>query len=1499
MYKSWYNKPREMQLQSLTALIYFAHTIVLSQAQCSLGYFYTEKGCYTCAAGKYYSPSASGGASTCVTCPVGTSSTAIGATTNSTCIECSAGTYYYESGVCDNCFWGAFSSTSGATVCTDCNPGTYAKGPTNSACYKCAPGKYAAGPKAETCFMCYSGTYSAESATACTDCRAGTYSDVQGGSECDLCPLGSQSLSSGFTRCYPCSTGTYSSALGAAQCTECPAGKYSDVQGGSKCDLCPLGSQSLSSGFTRCYPCSAGAYSSALGAAQCTECPAGKYSDATSGATSNNAGTYSHVQAVTMCDLCPLGSQSLSSGFTSCYPCNTGAYSSALGAAQCTECPAGTYSTATGATSNSTCLNCKLGTFSIIGLSFCIQCNPGSFRGAITDVWCNVCERGTYANISAATECLGCSTGTYAFLWGNSACLLCTKGTYASFQSSTVCTKASPGYHVTYDAATIQTPCSAGLYSYVAASVCSFSCTAGSYKPEITPLSPNSTQCVANVPGTYSPNGTAIPCPQATFSTGLGVTVCTGCYLGLYGRSNITGSTNEDDACAHCAVDSYAPVRGLTKCIACSKKCPPFRQMSFPCTSASDILCEICTTVPNCFYVSNLRCKDADNPRCHCLPGFELIVESEQCRPCKDGYFKADNSSSMCSKWNTTAECLAGFYLSNGTRFTSGMCLACPLDSFTSYNNNIDNPTTTATITTTPTSCTQCQPGFFTLTKGASTCLKCDQNMFFNTTYKECQTCRDTATCGSQSSPSKKCSRNNGETVCCGRDTYFIDGISTQCIPCDEGSYSVDGSGSECTLCTENSKKSNTTTRGYFCECDLAKKGLYKHNSTSNTCSFCPENNFCPFQEIAIPCPIGTRRYEGDSRANSCQPCDNTPQTGEYVWLNSSSSTRCTFQCNAGYYMDNPMEGMFMCNKCTKENFTCSTVGLKCNKTKQVCPLGQYTPACEIGRTSDNTGCRYCPAALGAIWTVLCDFTCGTGKFRNTTEMKCATCSKPACAPGQYATLCGKDTDSICSTCTNGPVYGLYNWTSSLTNQCNFICAGETSYFDLLNNRSCLEGCGSGTYRSSPTSCAKCTITQCVSGMYRTVCGKREVSDSTCELICNGTLYFNTSTKSCAVCPKGTFRSTLTMCSKCNVDKCLKGSTRTQCLIGATTDTSCIACTNDAVVGDYKWISECEYVCKYGLYHNRSLNTCLECPKMPQCLVPGMFSSPCSDEGISKCIGCKTPVTGPFNWTNQCSFTCTKKTFLENNGKNCTPCTAQCPNGTFIGRQCTATANTMCTNCSARPMPTGTFEWTGDCGFRCLMHFVWDGENCIDDTGVSKISVMLTTKLEFNNTVEEICNNLVKLVLVVINTMEEIYGMPFSGSVSAVNGEPVESVCTSGNKYIRRLFTLSSSGSSTSVTVTSTSNRETTSNNANNTRGKQTSNTLIKQNLVRTDGLNLIASITSVTQEPLLLISQPNSNNIILLVSVAVVIIVCVFLLSLYCCSEKNHPHQQMTRNPP
>ena len=844
----------------------------------------------------------------------------------------------------------------------------------------------------------------------------------------------------------------------------------------------------------------------------------------------------------------------------------------------------------------------------------------------------------------------------------------------------------------------------------------------------------------------------------------------------------------------------------------------------------------------------------------------------------------------------------------------------CPLHQY----NDMDDSTL----------CTRCQPGFFTFTEGASECSKCGQNMFPNITTGLCQACSDTTgTCSSPLLPSKKC-RNDGTTVCCGIDTYFIDGVSAECIPCDERSYSIDGSGSECTPCTANSKKSDYT-QGYFCECDLAQ-GLYKHNYTSNTCAFCPENNLCPAQGTAIPCPIGTSRYEGDTRTDTCQPCENTPQIGEYAWLNSSSN-RCTFQCNAGYYVDNPMEGMFLCNKCTKENFTCATgqTGPSCDKTKQVCPSGQYTPACELGRTSDNIGCKYCPAVLGAIWTVLCDFTCSTGRFRNTTEMKCNTCSKPICIPGKYATVCGKDSDSVCGECTNGPVTGPYNWTS-LT--CNFLCTGSTSYFDLLNN-SCQE-CGEGTYRSSPTSCTKCTTTQCIPGMYRTTCGRGEVSDTTCELICNGTSYFNTSTKSCAVCPKDTYRFTLTVCSKCKLDKCIPGRMRTQCLAGATTDTSsCIACTNGAVVGEYDWISECEFVCKYGLYHNKSLNECLSC-SIPECIA-GKYPSPCTDdEGLSECIACKAPViTGPFNWTTQCSFACTNRTFLGNNsnGTNCIPCTEQCPNGTFIGSQCSATANTKCTNCSIRPLSTtsSTFEWTAGvvCSFKCLDNYVWDGVGCINDTGVIKVSVRRTTMLELNNTVEDICKNIDRLVSAVVDAMQEVYRIPFSGNASAVNNDTVESACSSSGKknstilIINRklLLLIRPAGESSSVTVTATSKEETTYSNANNIQsntsngGVPSYDALIQQKLISNNNvqdLKLIASITYTTQEsttpppppsvesppPVLQVGESNYTmplpTILLCVFGAVVFTGCVVALSFYivCCHKipRKVPYQQM-----
>ncbi len=45
----------------------------------------------------------------------------------------------------------------------------------------------------------------------------------------------------------------------------------------------------------------------------------------------------------------------------------------------------------------------------------------------------------------------------------------------------------------------------------------------------------------------------------------------------------------------------------------------------------------------------------------------------------------------------------------------------------------------------------------------------------------------------------------------------------------------------------------------------------------------------------------------------------------------------------------------------------------------------------------------------------------------------------------------------------------------------------------------------------------------------------------------------------------------------------------------------------------------------------------------------------------------------------QCRFVCTNQTFLSVNSTNCTPCTEQCLNGSFVSSLCTFAEDTKCT----------------------------------------------------------------------------------------------------------------------------------------------------------------------------------------------------------------------------
>lgn len=665
--------------------------------------------------------------------------------------------------------------------------------------------------------------------------------------------------------------------------------------------------------------------------------------------------------------------------------------------------------------------------------------------------------------------------------------------------------------------------------------------------------------------------------------------------------------------------------------------------------------------------------------------------------------------------------------------------------------------------------CEPCKSGSYSSMQGTSTCQKCDRGTFSSHSATSCLICGN----GNCTDPThtKKCTSPTTFT-CCGQNTYFVDGESTACMPCAPGSFSLDGTLQTCTACPTGSLNVRTNaSHDTFCVCDLAQ-GLYLHNNTLNTCLSCPENHYCSAQQVAIPCPPGSHRIIDQLPVEACQPCNNAPIKGNFSWANYSV---CTPQCDTGFYSLSAGEDQY-CLPCD-QNISCSAGGCI-----QRCSVGMYMPVCEKGSTAKQS-CAYCPtpAPSGAVWTNPCEFKCDVGLFYNASIKICKACSKPKCPQGKNATICNRETDSVCEACTNGPLNGDFQWKNGT---CLFSCSG-TTYYDQSKNQTCTE-CSEGSYRSSPTNCLKCTATECNAGTYRTNCGMGEVSDSSCaqcmqpqgpfgwtavcnftcksgyyllgnvctecsqpsctpgkfatkcteltnsvcntctnphpiggftymggcNFTCDGNTYFNSVNNSCSQCPSDTFRSTPTSCSRCVVDNCLPGLNRTRCSAGSVSNSQCLPCTNSVLNGE--WTSGCGFVCKYGLYYNTSQNLCLQC-NMPECNIAGQHASPCSDDGLSMCIDCTGPASGAYEWITGCTFACSGTSYFNSTENAC----KKCGNGMFFSTlnvcsqckvldctpgnykvPCGSTTDTRCDICTNAPA-NDKFTWTADCSFAC------------------------------------------------------------------------------------------------------------------------------------------------------------------------------------------------------
>ncbi len=606
-----------------------------------------------------------------------------------------------------DCPPGSFSASAGATACTLCSPGTQ---------------NNAAG--ASTCTSCSVGTYSISLGTiACTLCSAGTYLTTQGTSAAS---------------CIPCGAGSYSSALGhTAPCTLCGAGSYSTAAGlvdmmeatgitysfsSAHSSICQSPALDSESGW-----CSAG-YTS-----DWTQIDMGQTRDVRGFVTQGRA---SHPQWVTgymitfsndnrtwsgfnnniyigNSDMSTrrvnfvnlgngyssifaryirlnLSSTTSFSGFYSlrwnvlvaptisssliaqikyspCQPCAAGTYSISTGTSSpCTACPQAKYSTAEGATTP--CLSCQL------------QCPlPGQYStcGNDTTGGCSVCANpitplyfalGTYGCPTAQAQpgYFRNATNPRAPMWITTPPAIygswCTFRSVINNQPYYFCSKdkihlwwqntqwvGSPDFSLV----------GTNTFAVSGPTVDGSAYTNGEYQP-ITALI--STEVLdAGV------NWVSL-CSKGAYSASEGSVSCTPAPVGQYVPNS--GATTS----LQCASGTFSSTTGASACTVCSTACGIGKEVQGACTSTTDTPCVPCAPVANCIF-QGIGCGNSTNPNCVCAPGFEMVAG--KCQQCKQGYFKATNSSLPCTQW-TSPTCAANHFRSNGTRFSDTVCLPCP-----------------------------------------------------------------------------------------------------------------------------------------------------------------------------------------------------------------------------------------------------------------------------------------------------------------------------------------------------------------------------------------------------------------------------------------------------------------------------------------------------------------------------------------------------------------------------------------------------------------------------------------------------------------------------------------------------------------------------------------------------------------------------------------------------------------------------------------------------
>lgn len=986
----------------------------------------------------------------------------------------------------------------------------------------------------------------------------------------------------------------------------------------------------------------------------------------------------------------------------------------------CTPCPAGTSTEGgTGMNSESWCVNCPAGQYSLEAFGSCQNCPRGTYSPSPRSMSCTNCPAGKAAQYGQSSGCeITCTAGKYSEE-GASACSSCTAGKYSATAGSGTCSVCNAGYF-SGTGATACTPCTAGKYSDSEATTC-LSCTAGKYSS-----SAASVICSICDAGYYSGAVASgcTPCPRGSVNVLPESSSCSTCNAGFYKAALGPGT------CEPCPDNSFSGL-GASQCAPCTV-CTGNLYRTRVCTSTVDTGCSSCDSCPVDSKYETTACGSTQNRICtDCqICGASTQYETQRCSGTNN------RGCTMC------ALCPKGSYKTGGCVGTSDtVCTPCDIGQYSGTDG--------ATV------CVSCGPETFTISKGSSACLACSgactstQLMLY-----DCNATLDRVCCASADVGSYRPSCAAQESCPAIRNGSFVLAASAglnRCMnfQCNEGYYA---------------RPSELALAPFQCS-SIHAIGLLRFGIHANCSAYletvCRPYTICPdgmtrlrdrqgnlvidpsTNDVqCIPCTqciLGTMTYTACTpmQQTKCVKCPWSGLLTEYSYNGS-----CTNFIVKGFYPFQLTIPLATVNDILFDNrIAMPTIIL--NEDGSVSTLRTDEPIV----LNVLLACQSLPSGYQYVnWLTPPVIRQEVVSNNVSFSPECDLQSSTQCKHGWYKNAAG-----VCQSCVTDETYTSCGWRqfrdlttcaglqSALCRPCRgvlppnavFTKAKAPFYFDTTESMPCEWDCNAGYYKvnNSCIACVKPLNSNFEAGPYRNATTLPNIclSPTNCRFfggsVQEGCMY---------VCKVGWKLINGTTCEPCPETNCLPGQVR------YVRSDNCYDCKSCPVaVSNATFLENCDYACNAGFFQNNSTQ-CQQCSSI-QCPY-GQYAGNCSGGQDTQCVACSDCEVGSYQvssctplqntvcapcsnvlpahskYVDNCSTACVANYVPTDTG--CTKCALSdndCVIGTKHSSNCSA-VDLGCQNCITPE--TYNWCWTGGslCAWDCLINYRKIRNKCVYDT---------------------------------------------------------------------------------------------------------------------------------------------------------------------------------------